>query len=234
MTHFQRKANCYIHYNLVMNQFCDSQVHDLFSGIEDTESDDELISDSTACRPGLNITSAELVPRTSWRGKEKTELVAGTWKARSYDLNNIMFTFKTLQAEESNSNVENSNDEHDDNYNDDVILEEEDVMMPLRIREDDGDFLVADIAPPRRSCYEPRRRSRVAEETNEGRRRRSVDVAVPPPRLKEERNRWEKKVMDSIFSSRLFVQAHHVIYFQFTRQKDTISYVDNIFSEQLN
>ncbi|KAJ4801382.1 Ankyrin repeat family protein [Rhynchospora pubera] len=170
------------------------EVHDIFSGIEDTESDDELIADSTACRPGLNITSAELVPRTSWRGKEKTELVAGTWKARSYDLNNILFTFKTLQTEESNENVENNNDDHDDNYNDDVILEEEDVMMPLRIREDDGEFLVADIAPPRRSCYEPRRRSRVAEEADVGRRRRSVDVAVPPPRLKEERNRWERKV----------------------------------------
>lgn len=175
----------------------------MFSGMEDTESDDELIADSTACRPGLNITSAELVPRTSWRGKEKTELVAGTWKARSYDLNNILFTFKTLQSEESTTN--NVNDDDNNNDDDDVILEEDDVMMPLRIREDDGEFLVADIAPPRRSCYEPRRRSRIAEEADVGRRRRSVDMAIPPPRLKEERNRWEKKVMHFPFPFRLSV-----------------------------
>ncbi|KAJ3670455.1 hypothetical protein LUZ60_010779 [Juncus effusus] len=172
------------------------EVHDVFSGIEDTESDDEIISDSTACRPGLNITSAELVPRVSWRGKEKIELVANTWKSRSYDLNNVVFSFKTLQSDIDTSAVDCCNDSNDGG--DDVILEEMDVMMPLRIKEDkEGDFLVAEIAPPRRSCYEARRKSTadLAPAVRADLRRKSVDLpAVQVARIKEERNRWEKKV----------------------------------------
>ncbi|XP_073006118.1 uncharacterized protein [Typha latifolia] len=163
------------------------EVRDAFEDIlsnEDDNDDDDVIADASAYRPGLDITAAELVPRTNWRRREKTEMV-GEWKCRVYDVHNVVFTFKTLRAA----------DDEDDGDGE---------IVPLDIREDDEDgFLVAEIPPtlqpPRHSCYEPRRRSSGAGEVEMG-RRRSVDL--PRMAMAEERigggKRKEKEMVKNL------------------------------------
>lgn len=37
---------------------------------------------------GIDVTEAELVPQTTWRRQEKTEMV-GPWKGRIYDMHHV-------------------------------------------------------------------------------------------------------------------------------------------------
>ena len=37
---------------------------------------------------GIDVTEAELVPQTTWRRQEKTEMV-GSWKGRIYDMHHV-------------------------------------------------------------------------------------------------------------------------------------------------
>uniref|UniRef100_A0A0E0LL74 Ankyrin repeat domain-containing protein n=1 Tax=Oryza punctata TaxID=4537 RepID=A0A0E0LL74_ORYPU len=153
------------------------EVHDAFAAAAAAGDEDSATSDAAAYRPGLNISSARLVPRTTWLRKEKTESV-GEWKARVFDVHNVVFSFRTLKsannAARKDFTFELAGDDDD----------EEEEFLPLEIRDDDedGDFLVADIPPPpsRRSCYVPGRRSVAAPPshmaTTPQRRRNSVDV----------------------------------------------------------
>ncbi|XP_062186484.1 uncharacterized protein LOC133890061 [Phragmites australis] len=153
------------------------EVHDAFAAAAAAGDEDAATSDAAAYRPGLNISSARLVPRTTWLRKEKTENV-GEWKARVFDVHNVVFSFRTLKAASAGRKdftFELAGDEDDE--------EEDDEFLPLEIRDDDqdGDFLVADIPPPtaRRSCYVPGRRSVAGPPSHMGtpqKRRNSVDV----------------------------------------------------------
>ncbi|CAL5086493.1 unnamed protein product [Urochloa decumbens] len=151
------------------------EVHDAFAAAAAAGDEDAATSDAAAYRPGLNISAARLVPRTTWLRKEKTESV-GEWKARVFDVHNVVFSFRTLKAASAGRKdftFELAGDDEDD-----------DEFLPLEIRDDDedGDFLVADIPPPppaRRSCYVPGRRSVAGPPSHLGtpqRRRNSVDV----------------------------------------------------------
>jgi ankyrin repeat domain-containing protein 13 len=157
------------------------EVHDAFTAAAASGDEDAATSGTAAYRPGLNITSARLVPRTTWLRKEKTENV-GEWKARVFDVHNVVFSFRTLKAasigrKDFTFEFAGDEDEGDDEF------------LPLEIRDDneDDDFLVADIPPPtaRRSCYVPGRRSVAGPPSHMGtpqRRRNSVDVPrrLPP------------------------------------------------------
>lgn len=150
------------------------EVRDAFEGAEaaaPAADEADIVADASAYRPGLDITAAQLVSRTNWRRREKIEMV-GEWKARVYEIHNVVFSFKTMRA----SSEEGEND-GDDGQN---------LVVPLDLHEDDDEgFLVAEIPemPPRHSCYEPRVRER--EELGQTARRRSVDV-----RLREEDKEW--------------------------------------------
>ncbi|MQM11936.1 hypothetical protein Taro_044848 [Colocasia esculenta] len=143
--------------------------------------EEEFVADTSMYRPGLDITAAELVGRTNWRRREKTEMV-GEWKARVYELHNVVFSFKTRRAAPE--------------------AEQDRAAVPLELDLDDGEdgFLVADmpdLAPSRHSCYEGRF-GRLEEEDDDeywgfgcgsgaSAGRRSVDVASM-----QERG-WERK-----------------------------------------
>ncbi|OAY76763.1 Ankyrin repeat domain-containing protein 13C-B, partial [Ananas comosus] len=138
-------------------------------GDDDPFDDDD---DASACRPGLDITGAELVPRTNWRRREKTETV-GEWKAKVYDVHNVVFSFKTMRAAADDADAAPAPAPRGDV-----------VPIPLEIRDDDEDdgFLVAEI-PARHSCYEPSRARRDEEGFTfpaEEPRRRSVHVPQAP------------------------------------------------------
>ncbi|RZR91337.1 hypothetical protein BHM03_00019435, partial [Ensete ventricosum] len=152
------------------------EVRDAFEGADaaaPAADETDIVSDASAYRPGLDITAAQLVGRTNWRRREKIEMV-GEWKARVYEVHNVVFSFKTMRA------AAEEEDEDDDDG--------EKLVVPLDLHEDDEEgFLVADIPemPPRHSCYEPRGRMREVEELGGMARRRSVDV-----RPREEHKDW--------------------------------------------
>lgn len=135
------------------------EIHDAFEGADSPApgpDESDIVADASAYRPGLDITKAELVGRTNWRRREKTEMV-GEWKARVYEIHNVVFSFKTMKA----------------------VEEAEEEILPLDLHEDDEEgFLVAEIPvmPPRHSCYERGRFGNGDPEEMEMGRRRSVDV----------------------------------------------------------
>jgi hypothetical protein len=81
-------------------------------------------SQSSVYRPGMDVTKAELISRTNWRRQEKTESV-GEWKAKVYELNNVVFSFRSRKVIES-----------------DVAGSEQ--VLPLELDEDDDGFFVAE------------------------------------------------------------------------------------------
>ncbi|PKA48651.1 hypothetical protein AXF42_Ash018468 [Apostasia shenzhenica] len=135
------------------------EIHNAFDGADDDEEAEAMAADSAACRPGIDVANARLVPCTNWRRRERTETV-GVWKSRVYELQNVFFSFKTLAAAAG-------------------FVEEELPELQLHEDSDDG-FLVAELPnlPARHSCYE---RGRYGIEEAEMGRRRSFDAAAPAP-----------------------------------------------------
>lgn len=81
-------------------------------------------SQTSVYRPGMDVTKAELISRTNWRRQEKTESV-GEWKAKVYELNNVVFSFRSRKVSEN-----------------DVAGSEQ--VLPLELDEDGDGFLVAE------------------------------------------------------------------------------------------
>ncbi|XVF26052.1 hypothetical protein REPUB_Repub13aG0266800 [Reevesia pubescens] len=132
-------------------------------------------SQTSVYRPGMDVTRAELVGRTNWRRQEKTESV-GEWKAKVYEVHNVIFSFRSRKVSSSENDVAGSEQ-----------------VLPLELDEDDDGFLVCEnpnfAMPP-----DNRRHSSFVREDREwiSVGRKSVDVfpskaaaaavAVPPRR----------------------------------------------------
>ena len=69
---------------------------------------------------------AELVERTNWRRQEKTESV-DKWKAKVYEIHNVVFSFQSWKVAGGDSNVAGSEQ-----------------VLPLELNEDDDSFLIAE------------------------------------------------------------------------------------------
>ncbi|XP_021650133.2 uncharacterized protein LOC110642397 isoform X2 [Hevea brasiliensis] len=83
-------------------------------------------SQTSVYRPGMDVTKAELVGRTNWRRQEKTESV-GEWKAKVYEVHNVVFSFRSRKVADSENEVAGSEQ-----------------VLPLELDEDDDGFLVAE------------------------------------------------------------------------------------------
>ncbi|XWS19406.1 hypothetical protein CRYUN_Cryun31cG0012700 [Craigia yunnanensis] len=157
---------------LVLNRD-DRKIFDAFenAGAPMSESDIAgFCSQTSVYRPGMDVTRAELVGRTNWRRQEKTESV-GEWKAKVYEVHNVIFSFRSRKVASSENDVAGSEQ-----------------VLPLELDEDDDGFLVCEnpnFAMPNR-----RRHSSFVREDREwiSVGRKSVDVfpssaaAVVPPR----------------------------------------------------
>ncbi|XP_062088383.1 uncharacterized protein LOC133794958 [Humulus lupulus] len=135
-------------------------------------------SQTSVYRPGMDVTKAELVGRTNWRRQEKTENV-GEWKARVYEVQNVLFSFRSRKVANGDADVAGSEQ-----------------VLPLELDEDDDGFLVAEnpnfLIPDRRrhSSFVKEDRPRPSSFVREDRDlmalgRKSVDVPsviVPPQR----------------------------------------------------
>lgn len=168
---------------LVLNHD-DRKIFDAFenAGAPLTDSDvAALCSQTSVYRPGMDVTKAELVGRTNWRRQEKTESI-GEWKARVYEIQNVVFSFRSRKIATGEVDVPGSEQ-----------------ILPLELEEDsDEGFLVAEN--PRFSVSNNRRRhSSFVPEDREfiSVSRKSVDiiperrrpqypaVVAPPPHTKE-------------------------------------------------
>ncbi|GMI72730.1 hypothetical protein like AT1G62050 [Hibiscus trionum] len=156
---------------LVLNRD-DRKIFDAFenAGAPMSESDvSGFCSQTSVYRPGMDVTKAELVGRTNWRRQEKTESV-GEWKARVYEVHNVIFSFRSRKVVGSENDVAGS-----------------ELVLPLELDEDDDGFLVCEN--PNFAMPDRRRHSSFVREDREwiSVGRKSVDffpsaAAVPPRR----------------------------------------------------
>ncbi|KAG4990113.1 hypothetical protein JHK87_023570 [Glycine soja] len=160
---------------LVLNRD-DKKIFDAFENAGAPMSDSDaagFCSQSSVYRPGMDVTKAELVGRTNWRRQEKTENV-GEWKARVYEVHNVVFSFRSRKVTGGESDVAGSEQ-----------------VLPLELDEDEDGFLVAENPsfgmPLGSNNSDKRRHSSFVREEREwvpiG--RKSVDlpsVSVAPPR----------------------------------------------------
>ncbi|KAH7545741.1 hypothetical protein FEM48_Zijuj01G0126000 [Ziziphus jujuba var. spinosa] len=162
---------------LVLNRD-NRKIFDAFENVGAPMSESDIAgfcSQTSVYRPGMDVTKAELVGRTNWRRQEKTESV-GEWKARVYEIHNVVFSFRSRKVTASEADVAGSEQ-----------------VLPLELDEDDDGFLVAEnpnfgIPDKRRhsSFVREERHSSFVREDREfvtlG--RKSVDlpsVVAPPP-----------------------------------------------------
>ncbi|CAN1199570.1 Ankyrin repeat domain-containing protein 13C [Linum perenne] len=144
---------------LVLNH-TEKKIHDAFetAGAPLSESDVAgFCSQTSVYRPGMDVTKAQLVGRTNWRRQEKCESV-GEWKARVYDVHNVVFSFRSRK----------------------LVNSESEQVLPLELDEDDDGFLVAENPNPSFSLDNDQRR-RHSSFTPEDREvvmvgRKSVDI----------------------------------------------------------
>ncbi|KMZ75791.1 Ankyrin repeat-containing protein [Zostera marina] len=105
---------------------------------------EDIVGDKAAAdvfRPGVDVTKAELVGRTNWRRKERVEM-AGEWKARVYEIQNVFYTIKTRKRGV-----------------DSTAMSLVEPMEDLIIDEEEEGFLVAELPPRPSISKEPSRRS---------------------------------------------------------------------------
>ncbi|XP_047164130.1 ankyrin repeat domain-containing protein 13C-like [Vigna umbellata] len=126
-------------------------------------------SQTSVYRPGMDVTKAELVGRTNWRRQEKTESV-GEWKAKVYEMHNVVFSFRSRKVAGCESDVAGSEQ-----------------VLPLELDEDDDGFLVAENPSFGFPMPDKRRHSSFVREDREWvpMGRKSVDLTygtAPPPR----------------------------------------------------
>lgn len=110
---------------LVLNRD-DRKIFDAFENAGAPMSDSDvagLCSQTSMYRPGMDVTKAELIGRKNWRKQDKTENV-GEWKAKVYEVQNVLFSFKSRKVAAGESSSEQ--------------------VIPLELDEDEDGFLVAE------------------------------------------------------------------------------------------
>ncbi|MED6144636.1 hypothetical protein PIB30_017564 [Stylosanthes scabra] len=129
-----------------------------------------ICSETSVYRPGMDVTKAEFVGRTNWRRQEKTETV-GEWKARVYEVHNVVFSFRSRKATSKSDTITGEGD---------AMASEK--VLPLELDEDDDGFLVAEY-PSFGMNSDARRHSSFVREDREcvTMARKSVDVVLPSP-----------------------------------------------------
>ncbi|XP_057764897.1 uncharacterized protein LOC130985795 [Salvia miltiorrhiza] len=128
----------------------EKKIYDAFENAGNPLSDADVsnfCNQTSVYRPGMDVTKAELIGRTNWRRQEKTETV-GEWKARVYEMHNVMFTFRSRKV--------NAAEHRDDPFSPTCVL-------PLEMDEEsDEGFIVAEN--PRFSDRQRRHSSFVRED----------------------------------------------------------------------
>lgn len=162
---------------LVLNRD-DRKIFDAFENAGAPMSEDDIAgfcSQTSVYRPGIDVTRAELVNRTNWRRQEKVETV-GEWKAKVYEMQNIVFSFRSRKVSEYDAGLGGGR-------------REDQQVLPLELDEED-DFLVAENPADfgfsgengrRHSSFVRDHRKVEREWVSVGRKSVDINFAPPPP-----------------------------------------------------
>lgn len=119
------------------------------------------MSQTNIFRPGIDVTQAVLLPQTTWRRQEKTEMV-GIWKAKVYDMHNVVVSIKSRRVPGAMTDDEffnSCNENETDNELDNILTEEERKQLEVALKMDSSDTSNENedsgIAH-RHSCYDQR------------------------------------------------------------------------------
>ncbi|CAH2052856.1 unnamed protein product [Thlaspi arvense] len=91
---------------------------------------------SSIFRPGIDVTQAVLNPQMNWRRQEKSEMV-GPWKAKVYEMNNVVVSIKSRKVPGSSSADKDNND---DDLCCDVLTDEEQKQLEAALKLDLPEF----------------------------------------------------------------------------------------------
>ncbi|KZV38688.1 ankyrin repeat domain-containing protein 13C-A-like [Dorcoceras hygrometricum] len=119
------------------------------------------MSQTNIFRPGIDVTQAVLIPQTTWKRQDKTEMV-GPWKAKVYDMHNVLVSIKSRRVPGAMTDDElfnSSNENETESELDDILTEEERRQLEAALKMDSTDVTIENgdgIIPHRHSCYEQR------------------------------------------------------------------------------
>ncbi|KAK6161797.1 hypothetical protein DH2020_005178 [Rehmannia glutinosa] len=153
--------------SLCMVSHKDKEVMNALDGAGAPASEAEVQQEVTAMsqtnifRPGIDVTQAVLLPQTTWRRQEKSEMV-GPWKAKVYDMHNVVVSIKSRRVPGAMTDDEffnSSNENETENELDDILTEEERRQLEVALKMDSTDLSNENgdgIIPHRHSCYDQR------------------------------------------------------------------------------
>ncbi|ESQ37252.1 hypothetical protein EUTSA_v10002447mg [Eutrema salsugineum] len=130
--------------SLYMVNHKDKEVMNALDGACGVASEEEVRKEvagmckSSIFRPGIDVTQAVLNPQTNWRRQEKSEMV-GPWKAKVYEMNNVVVSIKSRKVPGSSSSADKENDVADDDLCD-VLTDEEQKQLEAALKLDLPDF----------------------------------------------------------------------------------------------
>ncbi|KAJ7979675.1 Ankyrin repeat domain-containing protein [Quillaja saponaria] len=152
--------------SLCMISHKDKEVMNALDGAGSPATEDEVrqevsaMSQTNIFRPGIDVTQAVLLPQLTWRRQERTELV-GTWKAKVYDMHNIVVSIKSRRVPGAMTDDEfiascNENETESEQLND-LLTEDEKRQLKVALELDSSDSTYENgdgIIGHRHSCYE--------------------------------------------------------------------------------
>ncbi|XP_010550836.1 PREDICTED: ankyrin repeat domain-containing protein 13C-A [Tarenaya hassleriana] len=103
---------------------------------EEVKKEVAAMSQSNIFRPGIDVTEAVLLPQTTWRRQEKIEMV-GPWKAKVYDMHNVVVSIKSrcVPGSATDKEYENGAEGGDDDLSD-ILTEEEQRQLEAALKLD--------------------------------------------------------------------------------------------------
>ncbi|KAL1197208.1 hypothetical protein V5N11_012747 [Cardamine amara subsp. amara] len=126
--------------SLYMVNHKDKEVMNALDGACGVASEDEVKKEVAAMcksnifRPGIDVTQAVLSPQTNWRRQEKSEMV-GPWKAKVYEMNNVVVSIKSRKVPGISNDTENGDDDLCD-----VLTDEEQKQLEAALKLDLPEF----------------------------------------------------------------------------------------------
>jgi ankyrin repeat domain-containing protein 13 len=165
--------------SLCMINHKDKEIMNALEGVGAPASEAEVQQEVTAMsqtnifRPGIDVTQAVLLPQLTWRRQERTDAV-GPWKAKVYDMHHVVVSVKSRRVPGAMSDEEffsscNENDTESEGF-DEVLTQEEKKQLEAALMMDSpgagGDDQPDSFAGPRHSCFEPREREILIEDTS--------------------------------------------------------------------
>ncbi|KAE8728053.1 putative Chalcone synthase [Hibiscus syriacus] len=110
---------------------------------EEIKQEVAAMSRTNIMRPGINVSQAVLVPQMTWRRHPRTEMV-GAWKAKVYDMNNVVFFIKSRRVPGAMTDEEflaaSNENETEGEELEDILTEDEKRQLEVALKSDPSEI----------------------------------------------------------------------------------------------